>query len=70
MVRAAENALDILERNNDSVAQGSVRDCNATQQIIDIDCYEDEGAQEYGHQYDEVGQVVISLLLFSKGYNR
>jgi hypothetical protein len=43
-----------------------VRYWNAAQQVIDIDCYEDEGAKEYGQQYDEVGHVVTSLLLFPK----
>lgn len=47
-----------------------MRDRNAAQESIDIDRYEDESSEEYGQQYDEVGQVMISLLLFSKRYNR
>lgn len=53
-----------------SGGSSSAWDRDAAEQVGDIECYEDEGSKEYCQQYDEVGQVVISLLLFSKEASR
>ena len=47
-----------------------MRDGKSAQEGIDIDCYEEERAEEYGQQYEEVGQIVASLLFLAKLCNR